>query len=356
MMRKIGFVLLLSLPAMAAVTGTVINRSTGQPQAGATVALNRLGQGGIELIDQAKSDAQGKFTINQQVQGPHVIRTAFDGVTYNHMLPPGSPTTDLTIDVYNASTRPGDAKVSKHMILLEPSGGQMVVQETYLFTNAGKTAWNDPDNGTLHFFLPATANGQVKVEATAPGGMPIPAATNKSRAAETYQVDFPVKPGDTRFDLTYSVPYTEGSDYSGRVLTKDEDTYVIVPNGVTLAGAGLNDMGTEPRTQSHIYGLRGSSYKVQLTGSVAAAPADSAGGDPGDQQESSGPPLEQIMPRVNDQTKLILGLTLGILALGFVLLYRAQPAPAAVSAGAPPAPAQNSTAGKAKEANERGRG
>src|SRR5262249_8129423 len=108
-MRKLSVILALCVaPSFAAVTGTVINRSTGQPQAGATVALNKLGQNGIEMVDQAKSDARGKFSINQEVRGPHLLRTAFDGVTYNHMLPPGSATTDVTLDVYNASKQPGD--------------------------------------------------------------------------------------------------------------------------------------------------------------------------------------------------------------------------------------------------------
>ena len=47
--------------------------------------------------------------------------------------------------------------------------------------------------------------------------------------------------------------------------------------------------------------------------------------------------IEQIMPRVYGQAGLIVALALGILALGFALLYRARP-PAA------------------KRANERGRG
>ena len=76
---------------------------------------------GLELIDQAKSDAKGNFTINQTIQGPHLIRTAFDGITYNHMLPPGSPTRDVALDVYDVSKQPGAAKVGKHMILFEPS-------------------------------------------------------------------------------------------------------------------------------------------------------------------------------------------------------------------------------------------
>src|SRR5689334_16258719 len=57
------FALLVSA-SHAAVTGVVINRTTGKPQAGATVALNQLAQqAGITLLDQAKSDAQGRFSI-----------------------------------------------------------------------------------------------------------------------------------------------------------------------------------------------------------------------------------------------------------------------------------------------------
>ena len=201
---------LLASSAHAAITGTVINRTTGQPQPGATVALNKLGQGGIEMIDQAKSDAQGKFTINQEIQGPHLIRTAYDGVTYNHMLPPGSPTTGVTVDVYNSSKQPGAAKVSKHMLLFEPSNGQMLINESFIFANDGKTAWNDSDNGTLHFYAHSVVD-RVQANATAPGGMPIGAPVNKTSKPDIYAVDFPVKPGETRFDLTYTVPYTEGA-------------------------------------------------------------------------------------------------------------------------------------------------
>ncbi|MCU1238246.1 MAG: hypothetical protein JWP63_6213 [Candidatus Solibacter sp.] len=319
--------LLLAAQAYAAVTGTVTNQSTGKPQAGATVALYRLAtRTGPELIAQAKSDAQGNFTINQTPQGPHLIRTAFDGVTYNHMLPPGTPTTGIPLEVYNASTEQGGAKVAKHMILFEPSPGQVQVNETYLFTNQGKTAWNDPGGGTLKFFLPAGAS-KPDVRAAAPGGMPLGAPVNKTSQPDVFAVDFAIKPGDTRIDITYTAPYTEGAEYAGRVVSKDENTYLIVPNGVTLAGTGLNDLGTEPRTQAHIYGLTANAYKVKMTGSVAAAPAapaaaeargDAAGG------EDSGPRIEQIMPRVNSKTIPIMAAALGILALGFALLYRAQ--------------------------------
>jgi hypothetical protein len=325
-LREILVFAALTATAHAAVTGVVINRSTGKPQAGATVALNRLGaQTGIELIDQAKTDAQGHFTINQPVQGPHVIRTAYAGVTYNHMLPPGSPTENLTLDVYNSTLKqPADAKVTKHMILFEPAAGQMTVNETYLVSNTGNVAWNDPDAGTVHFFLPAGAKGDAKVQATAPGSVPIGAGVLKTSKPDTFSIDFPIKPGDTRIDVTYTTTYTAGEPYAGKIYSKDENTYLIAPNGITLAGEGLNDLGAEPRTQAHIFGLQGTSYNIKLTGEEAAPPtaagAPADGADPA--ASDGGPQIEQIMPRVNGRAIPILGIALGILALGFVILYR----------------------------------
>lgn len=333
-MKQYLALLFFCAPGFAAVTGTVVNRTTGQPAAGATVGFYKLGQqNGLELVDQAKTDAAGAFSINRTPEGPSLLRTAFDGVTYNHMLPPGSPASGLNLEVYNASKQPGGAKVSKHMILFEPNGAQVTVRETYLFNNAGKTAWNDPEGGTLRFFLPAAAGGKAEVNATAPGGMPIGAALVKSSRPDTAAVDFPIKPGETRFDIAYSIPYTEGAALQGKILTKDENTYLIAPNGVTLAGAGLNDLGLEPQTQAHIWGLDGAAYDVTLSGAEAATPAAAESADGG---SDGSPQIEEIMPHMFGQAKLILALALGILALGFVILYRT-PAPAA------------------KEPNERGR-
>jgi hypothetical protein len=333
---RCGAIFLLAATASAAVTGTVINKTTGKPQPGATVALNKLGQLGIEMIDQAKSGPDGSFTINQDIGGggtPYLIRAAFDGVTYNLMIPPKSPTTGLKVEVYNASKQPGTAKISKHMILFQPGGGQMTVNETYLFDNPGQTAWNDPGAGTLHFFLPAAAEGKVQAEVTPPGSMVIGAPTAKTAKSDVYEIDYPVKPGETRFDLTYQVPYTEGAPYEGKIVTKDENTYLIVPNGVSIAGDGLNDLGQEPKTEAHLYGFSGASYNIQLTGSVAPAASDNSA-----DASSDRPQIEQIMPRLYDKTIPILAVALGILALGFALLYRAH--------GTVPA----------KESNERGRG
>jgi hypothetical protein len=331
--RNISLLLLCCLPAAAAIDGVVVNRTTGQPQPGAEISVNKMNAGTGMLNDNAgnaKTDAQGKFAFTATADGPTLLRITWDGVTYTKMLPPGSPSTGLAIDVYNASKTPGAAKVDKHMILFEPANGQMTVNETILVKNDGQSTWNDPKDGTVAFFVPAD-HSKLQIQATAPGpaGVNVPAAATKSSKPDIYKVNFAIKPGETRLDLTYSVPYTMGAQYEGKIVTKDDNTYLIVPDGVTLAAENLTDLGQEPRTQAHIYGLPGTTYNIQL-GGAEVAPPDAAQSDAA-QPDAAGPQIETMMPRVLDMRIWILAFALGILGLGFVLLYR-------------------------KEANERGRG
>ena len=159
------------------------------------------------------------------------------------------------------------------MMLFEPSAsGTMGVNETFLIDNSGKTTWVDPVNGTLRFYLPSAAQGKMEASGKAPDGMAIPIPTGKAPAPDVYAAKFEIKPGETRIDVDYTVPYTAGAVYAGRIASGDDNTYLVAPEGVTLEGAGLQDLGDEPRTHAHIFGLNAAAYKIKLTG-AAAAPA-----------------------------------------------------------------------------------
>jgi len=320
-------VLFLAVPAFAAVDGTVVNKTTGKVQAGATVTLYKLGQTtGPEQVETVKSGPDGKFHISQTPAGPNLIETAYDGVTYNHILPPGSPTSDVSLEVFNSSKQPGGARVVSHILVFQPSGDRMTVAEVFDFRNNGTTTYNDPDGGTLKFYLPPAAGGVAKVQAAAPQGMPIERAAEKTKQADIYKVDFAIKPGDTSFQVTYQVPYTSGDVFEGKVVPPSEEpTMLGVPPGITLSGDGLESKGVEPRNQISVFSVKGTDFKVQISGTATVA-ADAEASD-------NSPQLEEVAPRILQQNmKWILALALAILALGFIVLYRAQPASAASSA------------------------
>jgi len=117
--------LALATAAFGAIDGVVINRTLGRPQAGATVTLYKLGQAGPEQIESVKSGADGKFHIAQDVQGPgpRLVQAAYGDATYNHMLPPGSPSDNVTVEVYESSKKPGEAKLDQHVFVFEPCVG-----------------------------------------------------------------------------------------------------------------------------------------------------------------------------------------------------------------------------------------
>lgn len=311
---RTGVLLAVGLPLAAGVDGTVINRTTGKPQAGATVTIYKLGEAGMESVETVKSDAAGRYSLSYTpAGGPHLIQTAYDGVTYNKMLPPGAPLTNVELEVFEAQAQPGAAAVSQHMILLEAADGKLLVSENIIYQNQGKVTYNDPDGGTLKFYVPEQVQGKVRVQATAPNGMPVERAAVPTKVPAVWTVDFPVKPGETRFQISYELPLPAPPVFKGKILHQGL-TRLVAPRGVTLKGAALEDLGREPQTQAAIYNVKAREFEVLIegTGSLRLP-------EPG---EDEAPSIQQIKPRVYDRLPVVLGLTAAILALGFVLLYR----------------------------------
>jgi Carboxypeptidase regulatory-like domain len=325
-MKTTGALLLcLASLASAAVDGTVTNRTTGKPQPGATVTLYKLSQNGLESVESVKSDAAGNFRIDQNLKGPRLLQSAYDGVTYNHMLPPGSPETGVALEVYNSTKQPGAAKVMQHMLILEPSGSDLAVSEGFIWLNTGKTTFQDLDAGTLKFYAPPGAKG-IQVNATAPQGMPIRTAPAPAGQPDVYKVVFPIKPGETNIHVNYTVPFASPGKFEGRALYKGGPTSIIVPEGVSLKGEGLESRGVEPRTKASIYQTNEAAFKVEIEGS-----GELKRGEPAAESEQSGPQIQFVLPKLYDKLYWVLALSFSILLLGFVLLYRAGQATTAPS-------------------------
>jgi hypothetical protein len=264
------------------------------------------------------------------------------------------PTTGVTLEVYDASKQPGGAKVGQHFLILQPSTGQMLISEVYMYKNDGKTAYSDPANGTLKFYLPPAAKGVVKVQAKGPNGMPLDQLAQKTARPDVYKVDFPIKPGETQFELSYMVPYTSPGRFGSKDVVGSPETMLVAPAGVELKGDGVEFSRKEPRTQAAVYVVSKPSFEVQVTGEMQASEQQPQGDGGGG---NSGPAIEQVMPKLFSQVegsagfiqkvlavKWILLLALSILSLGFALLYRQQPPAEAGAANLP-----------SKEKNERRR-
>jgi len=315
---KFALLFAVSLPLLA-VDGTVLNSSIGRPQSGVEITLVQPGQNGMTELGRTTSDAQGHFNIDKQIPpGPGLLQAVYQGVTYNQIITPGMPVSGVEIKVYEATSKKGTAKSAEHLILLEPSTSEITITETFVFSNDSNTTFNDPKAGSAQFFLPPGAEEKSQVVVSAPGGMPIARPALKTSQAGIYKVDYPLKPGDTRFDVHYTVPASK--TFAGKVVAGEGATHLVTPSAVTLTGDGIESAGQEPQTQAHIYNLTGLDYKVLVdgTGSLRAADSNQNGGE----DDSGSPKIEIAQARIYGRLYWVLGLTLGVLALGGLLLYR----------------------------------
>jgi len=307
-------------PAFAAVDGVVINGTTGKPQPNVIVSLLQPGQAGMQTLGSTKTDAEGKFRIDKEAQGPQLVQALYAGVQYNKMVFPGAPPTGIQVDVFDATSKAGAAKVTQHFIVLQPGPTETTVSEGILYQDEGKTTFSDPVNGDCRFYLPQEAKGKVTVTVNAPGGMPIQRPAQPTKEPNVYKVSYPLKPGETRFDLNYVIPTTNPMFFSTKILHTEGASDLVAPNGVTLKGDDIELAGQEPKTQASIYRIKNASFKVEVEGTGALQQPGAS--DSQSQDDSGQPTIEEVKPRIYDRLYWILGMSFGILALGSALLYR----------------------------------
>jgi len=316
--RILPVLLAASLPVAAAIEGTVINKTTGKPQPGVTVAFTKLTQQGMAPGGSTKSDASGKFKLEDaDAQGAHLVQATYAGVTYNVQLGAGSAAQGVEIPVYESSAAPVKTTVDQHMILVETNGSELVINETLIYKNDSTTTWANPASGTLRFAVPEGVGEQLRVRATAPGGLPVdrtPRAEQRQRGV--YRVDFPVKPGETRFDISYKFAVADPIVFKNKILHPEGSVRLVVPEGMTAKGDNIVSLGKEPSTRAEIFDVKEREFSVTLAGTGTLRSMEAT------QREEDGPRIEQIAPRIYDRLPLILVFAFGILALAFAVNFQ----------------------------------
>jgi hypothetical protein len=239
-------------------------------------------------------------------------------VTYTQAIPPGTPTTGVRVNVFEATSSVPEGLDMQHLILLEPSASTLRISETFLTRNASNKTFQDAANGSVRLYLPSGAPTDLKVSIDSTG-VPIQRPLEKGKAAGEFKISYPLKPGETRFDLEYSIPASE--TFSGKVFSNNPPVKLVTPGTVTLSGDGVSDLGQEPTTQARVYGFKGNSFNVKILGvGSIRTPSDVQAPS----AEESGAPkcCEESPARVNKQAVWVLGLGLTILLLGGTILFR----------------------------------
>ncbi len=319
---------LCGLPLFGQIDGVVMNATTGKPEAGVAVNLIHPGENGMETLGSATSGADGTFKLTQPPPPPPaILRATYQGVEYNMVLPPGSPTSGVNVKVYAVTSQKSASLAQQHLIVVEPGANGIAMNETFLVQNTGTTTYQDAAKGSVQFYLPKDTDARVTI--TAPSGMPINRAPEKTSQEGVFKVGYPVKPGQTEYDVAYHLPstkqITEKVLGTGPLLIVTAQTVKL--SGPALKEDGIKQLGQDgPRARVYeVTATPGASYEVNVEGIGTLQTASNDTGVPPTEEEG-GPPKERPgAPRLYERLPWVLGLIFGMLAVGGTLLYRRSP-------------------------------
>jgi len=214
------------------LTGTVTNGTTDKPAAGAEVTLIKLANG-MEEAGNAKTDSKGKFSFKlDDAGGPHLVRATFQGAQYFKMAPPGTSTADLT--VYDASKQVDGISYTVDALRLETTGSQLTATRTFAINNQSKPPKTEiAEGGAFEFYLP---DGAVidSVMALGPGGRSVRTSTSKRTERNLYAVDFPLRPGETKMQVAFHMPYSGSLDLTPKSKYPLEHFVVMLPKAMNF--------------------------------------------------------------------------------------------------------------------------
>ena len=288
--------LLPSLASAQTLTGTVKNATTGKPAAGDEVVLLKLGQG-MEESGSTRTDTQGKFIFKlDDAQSPHLVRAIHQDVTYHTMAPPGTNSVD--VEVYDVAKQVDGIRVVADIMRVETAQGQLQIVREFGVQNASTPPRTQMNERNLEFYIPDGA--QIipdSATATTENGNPLKSAPAPEGEKNRYSFLFPLRPGLTRFEVAYQLPYSGSANINPRSLYPLEHFVVMTPKAMQFtaaspgAGFKLIPYPQEPdaavQVSSSTTVRENLSFKVSGTGSLEAPQEAGGQGSVADQQSSA---------------------------------------------------------------------
>ena len=275
------FCLFASVGAFAAqITGTVTNGTTNKPSSGDEVTLLSLSSG-MQEVGTTKTDSHGHYTLNVPDEGsPHLVRVLRQSVHYFQSAPPGASTVDVT--VYDAATQLAGVGDDARVFHLQASGGSLQVDETFMINNQSQPPRTRIGNQTFAVTLPDGAEmGEASLTGTS--GMPLTVNAVPSGAKNVYAYDFPIKPGQTHFDVYYKIPYSGSYEYSFTPDTPLSEVGILLPKSMKFTGVSAGFAQDNDEQGLNVYFVKNAAanqpVKFSVSGEGLISNAAAGGGE-----------------------------------------------------------------------------
>jgi hypothetical protein len=257
--RKLSAIALFVYLAMAGahsanavpITGVVTNGTTRQPAAGDPVVLIALRER-MQEIAKTTTDAKGHFSIESTDPGTHLLRVDHQGATYFQAAPPNTPNVD--IQVYDVDKTVSGVTTEASALRIKPDQQGLRVSQSFFINNISNPPRTQFSDHSYEIYLPPGAKVNASA-ASGPGGTPVQVFPVPLADKNHYAFVFPLRPGETVFELQYHLRYSGSLAFDPRLTTPATTFIVMMPKSMTFkpgAGTSFEPSDKFPGVQTYL--------------------------------------------------------------------------------------------------------
>lgn len=265
------------------ISGTVTNKTTGQPVPGLDVELGIFDEATQLETRTATTDAAGLYRFAElptDATLAYAVRTAYPAdVPYSSdfvSFEAGKTGLDLPLSVYETTTDPAGIRAERIHYIVEFSGGFAVIAELMVFSLDGDRAYAGDGNHVLRFSLPAGAQdlavneGElggrfVQIDGGFVDRLALPPGQNVRQVLFRYALPYT----GTSLDLVRSLPYPAANVNA-----------LISDVGQTVSSSELAEQGKRTAESGSYYNLvaTGVPANQEIRISMTGLPSATGGG------------------------------------------------------------------------------
>jgi hypothetical protein len=224
-----------------------------------------------------------------------LVRIIHQGVTYHRMAPPG--TTSVEVVVYDVSKKVEGISVTADVMRFQAQGSELQGIRLFAVNNASDPPRTQMSDQSFEFYMPDGAQVDQSMAMTA-GGQPINSAPVPQKQKNRYAFLFPLRPGETQFQVSYHMPYSGEASFDPKTLYGAQHFVVVLPKtmqftaGPTASFKAMQD----PRQADAVVQVASNTaagqplaFKISGTGTMSDESEEAkAGGSPVGGAQTSG--------------------------------------------------------------------
>ncbi len=231
---SIALAALTTTASAKTLTGRLFDATTNKPAAGDQVVLLDFSNG-MQEVGQGLSDSNGSFTFSvDDSKDPRMLRVVHQGATYFKVVPVGSGSVQL--NVFDVSTKVKGIVVTADVLRVQVKGGLLQAIRLFEVKNNSAPPRTQLGEHNFEFYLPEGAQIDHCMARTA-GGEPVRAFPLPQKEKNRYAFIFPLRPGETQFQVLFHMPYQGEVTINPRLVYAVKHFVVMLPKQMQFAAS-----------------------------------------------------------------------------------------------------------------------